>query len=199
MMDNDELYNTWKGVVAKVSKKVARQFPELEQSDLYQDLFLWIMENNPAREKDDFAFRTLELVALDTAWKYRRQYLAATGQYYYRPQDVRTIVKTYLFNEEYWKTSVKIDEHPLANGDRGSATLDFEDRVAVYADIAKAFDNLSDNYRAVIEKAYRDGDKLTDAEQKRCERAIDRMTDHLNYTRSLPEDARGDYGKKQSK
>lgn len=182
---SDELYEKWKVVVAKVAKKVARTFPEVEEEDLYQDLFLHIFESKLEKQSDDFAFRTLELLANDIAWRYRRESLAANGQYLYRPMDVRKIVSEYLFNEEYWKKSIVIDEQIATNGDRVSETLDFEDRVAVYADMAKAFSQLPESYQDIVERVYRDGETFDNnsPERKRLDRAIDRMTDYLNYSR----------------
>lgn len=182
---NDELYEKWKGVVARVAKKVARNFPEVEEEDLYQDLFLLITESKLEKQSDDFAFRTLELAANDIAWRYRRKSLAGNGQYLYRPMDVRKIVSEYLFNQEYWKKSIVIDEMVARSGDRVSVTLDFEDRVAVFSDMAKAFEQLPDSYQDIIERVFRDGEVLDNnsSERKRLDRAIDRMTDYLNYSR----------------
>lgn len=185
----DGLYEKWKGVVARVARKVARTFPEVEEEDLYQDLFLWIFENDPDQHRDKaenwdaFSYKMLEAVAVDVAWGYRRQALMTSGNYLYRPDDIRTILKEYTFNEEYWKKSIVIDQQPLGNGDRYSETLDFEDRVAVFVDVAKAFDSLPESFKDIIEKNYRDGEELNSTERKTLTRAIDRMADYLNYSR----------------
>lgn len=181
----DELYENWKGYVARASRKIARQFAEIEEEDLVQELFLWVFSEKP--DHTNSPMRLAELRARDIAWDYRRSYMANSGQYLYRTEDVRKILKELAYLDEYWDHSIKLDVQPLKSGNTGVSSLTLEDRVVLVVDVQEAFKFLSPNYKGVIEKAYRDGVRFApdSAEERQLSRAVDRLTDYLNYKEHL--------------
>ncbi len=183
--DLDELYEAWKGYVARASRKIARQFAEIEEEDLTQELFLWIFSDKP--DVSQSPMRTAELKARDISWDYRRSYMANSGQYLYRTEDVRRILKELAYLDEYWDHSIKLDIQPLKSGNTGVSTLTLEDRVVLVVDVQEAFKFLSANHKQIIERAYRDGIKFApdSAEERQLSRAVDRLTDYLNYKEHL--------------
>lgn len=180
-LEINDLYEAWKTDVARAAKKIARQFAEIDEEDLVQELFLWVFSEKP--ERTGFAYRMTELKAKDIAWDYRRSYMANSGQYLYRNEDVRKILKQIAFEEDYLTHPLTTGTQPLKSGNTGVDTLDFEDRVVYKIDVLETMTKLSPSYREIILRAYRDKEQMVpdSADERRLSRAVERLTDYLNY------------------
>jgi hypothetical protein len=181
----DPLYDNWKGLVTQVAQLVAREFPEVEPDDLYQDLWVEVVRRNEP-EPNDYSFNALLKVATQAAWGYRKQSLTLTAQYAYRTADVKQLVQKYLFNDDYWRNSVTIDAQIIGDG-IARDVVPVDERTAVRADIEYAYSRLSESDRRVMEKAYREGLQLSNPERMRLWRALAKMTDTLNFYRGTCE------------
>lgn len=203
-MIKDERYDNWKELVSSVSKSVARDFPGVEAADLYQELWLWIYTYGN-QHPDGSSKKALRTVANKAAWSYRRQQLTLNDQYAYRVADVRRVVEYYLFDDRYVDTGILMDDEVMGvvtgvYGDagvvrsdqekpfvvdaiRGNVPVDYVDRIVAKTDVEVAFRRLNERDQEILIRIYRDGLESTAAETKRAYRAIEKMTDYLNYNR----------------
>lgn len=203
-MIKDEKYENWKELVARTAKSVAREFPGVESTDLYQDMWLWIYTHGRL-DPDSMSGKILKTVATKAAWGYRKQHLTLNDQYAYRIPDVRRLVEYYLFNEDYYDRGILMDDEVMGvltgvYGDtgtvrpdqerpfvvdaiRGNIPIDYTDRIVAKSDIEIAFSRLPDKDKEVLIKIYRDGQEATVAEARRAYRALEKMTNYLNYRR----------------
>lgn len=168
----------WSGVVEKIGKFVARDFPGIEWEDLTQDIWVHLLEREqkgPLPSPDaDGVMRALKREAERIAWRRRKEDLRSTSQYDYRPSDVRRILET-SFNYMDWPRGPVPDD---AKSDDGLAAFD------IRSDISAGLDRLSQSHRNAILGRYRDGNMSTgDAQKKMLYRAVDALTDILNTYR----------------
>lgn len=178
----DEKYYNWKDLVAKAASTVSKEFYEVAAEDLYQDLWVYVYAECP-EFPDEYAFLRLLRAGLRSAWEYRRQTLYLSAQYTYRVADVKRLARAY-YSIDLIAQPVRIDLQPVGGRDVGSPDSDFAERVAVKLDIEYALEALSSGDRRIVEKAYREGVRLNQTERKRLQRAIERMTDVLNFYRA---------------
>jgi hypothetical protein len=166
-------YSLWEDIVTKTARFVARDFPEVEEEDLFQDLMLWVLQNK-ALKNPDAPYTTTGLFkrAVAIAWGYRKQSLYITSQYSYRTSDVRKILETAFDLTEWANGYVPEDAKELSS----------DDKLIVHADIKRAFMYLSDSYKKSIFLRYALKDKPTDQSgYDRLRRAVEKLTDILNF------------------
>lgn len=155
----------------------------MEAQDLYQDLFLYIITEVTAKPSDNRAYAILKRFATKKAWEYRNQALRLTAQYSYRPIDVRRLCQQYLFNPDYVRQGITIDDQPRGDDETASSGVQMEDRMVIAADVQWAFSKLNASDQQLIRKQFQFGDPLTHPEKQAVSRAIDKMTNNLNYYR----------------
>lgn len=170
-----DLYTLWKPTVEKICKKTARDFPEVTYEDLYQDLFLWILETpqlkHPSRRE---TVKVIERQARHMAWEIRAGFQYQYDRYLYRPSDVREILKT-SFDTSHWQVGFVPED----------AWSDAEDQLIVHADVSWGYSFLPDNYKKILFRKYvlHDEYEHNSAEHKMFYRAIDRLVFVLNVYR----------------
>lgn len=172
-MNKQEKYSRWEDLVSRTARFVARDFPEVDEEDLFQDVMLEVLTNDKLVNPDDFGMPTaLSRFATKKAWEYRTQGLYLSVQYAYRPSDVKRILQTVFLDEGARFTYQPEDMESFYE----------DDRLVANSDIKYAFDRLPPQYKEIIFKVFAlkwEFDNNS-AERKRLNRAIDRMVQILN-------------------
>lgn len=165
-------YDLWIDLVRKVSNMVIDNFPEMEVEDLEQELIMAVLGDASFVSPDDsFAARNLKLRADKIAWKNRRSALYLSAQYSYRTGDVKRLLECGVLSQD--------PRTVTPPGDYGSS---LDDRVVCVADVTKAFTYLPAQYKKCLYKKYIYGvTEFTPAEAQQIKRAVNRLTDILNY------------------
>jgi DNA-directed RNA polymerase specialized sigma24 family protein len=167
----------WTTLIERAARFVAADFPGVEAEDLRQDLWVIVLEKGLDPEHHGAA-SLLEKIAKHKAWEYRKDHLYDTSQYDYRQSDVRELLET-TFQRDAWQGA-------WAPADAAS-----EDRMQGFemrADIKIAWEKLPESYKKVIFMRYALGDTLPNNERVRLTRAIDRLTEILNFYQTEPEE-----------
>lgn len=163
----------WMKLIPKAAKFVCSDFPDIEQADIEQDLWVAVLENpnlDPTREG---VSTILVRLARSKAWEYRKEQLVWTSQYSYRTSDLRLILEN-VYHPECWGSS------PIPNDAKSTD----KNKVDVFADVSWGIAQLPKQYRKAIETRYRDGVVLpAGAERTKLNRAIRRLADVLNFYR----------------
>src|SRR5678809_115768 len=131
MMSKD-LYSLWEEPLRKASSQVVRNFTDLDEEDIFQDLMVFILETPGVGNPDNPAvLSTLNKKAMSVAWEYRKSHLAGTSQYSYLASDVKKILEV-AFDRETWE-SVTLPDDQLSefHDDKWVANID------VYSAVAK--------------------------------------------------------------
>jgi DNA-directed RNA polymerase specialized sigma24 family protein len=178
---NDEIFDTWRETVAKTAAFVTRDFPDIEEEEVRQELWLFVCENHKKLQTPDKGGSVKALIrcANNFCWEQRKQQLHITSQYSYRTSDVRKILETVFDYSQWDRTKVPDD-----------ARSEFNDVfMEVAADVKASYDKLPTQYQQIIYVRYALGETLrTSAERERLKRAIARLCDYLNYYRGKPVD-----------
>ena len=170
---SEDKYTQWRDIVSKTAYFVAKDFPDVEVEDLFQDLMTYVLGNNHLKSPDaEHVPSGLYKRAVKFAWEYRKQSLYITSQYSYRTSDVRKILET-VFNHNQWATSFLPDD---------AKSLSDDDRLVVNSDIKRAYDALSETYQVALFTRYAlkvipDNSK----EKSRLNRAVEKLTDFINF------------------
>ena len=170
---SEDKYYKWEELVSKTARFVARDFPEVLEEDLFQDLMTYVLENKRLANPDIKGVTTaLYRQAVRLAWEWRKQALYMSAQYSYRTTDVRKILET-LFDRSDWEVSYLPDD---------AKSLSDDDRLIVNVDLKVAYDRISPVYREVLFDRYALGIIPAEgAPKKRLQRAIEALTDALNF------------------
>lgn len=170
-------YTLWEDIVAKTSRFVARDFPDVSSDDLFQDLMMYVLSNKNLRNPDgEHVASGLYKRCVKFAWEYRKQSLYLTSQYSYRTSDVRKILET-LFDYRDWTHSFLPDD---------ARSLSDDDRLVVNSDVKRAYETLSEIYQVSIFKRYALKQIPTaTGDKERLRRAVERMADYLNFYKSV--------------
>lgn len=104
--------------IDRVSRHVARDYPDIDWEDVRQELALFVVKNGKSiklREVGGNPRRLLVLVANQYCKDQRTQHMTLSPQYAYRPSDVALILETaYLYrsSSDYVPADAR---HPLSN------------------------------------------------------------------------------------
>ena len=168
----------WSALIEKSARFVAHDFPGVDEDDIIQSLWEMVLKNRHRLDID--AGKTSGILVKSAkliAWEQRKNDLYATGQYNYRPSDVRKILKDAISNETWNNTFVPIDAKSMTNIDSWD----------VSADVKWAFRKLSEQQKEAILKWLLPNEiELSTAERKRVDRGVDKITDMLNFYRTRP-------------
>jgi len=176
---SEDFYSVWEGDVSRIATFVAKDFPDVDAEDISQEMMLWLWEkgrvkfNNPDAAG---ASTALFWLAKKIAGDYRRQHLTISSQYSYKTSDVKQILES-IFSVEDWATAF-IPEDCRAE--------EFDEHMAIYSDVAWAYENLPAQYQNAIYGRYYHGIEYeSDSNGRRTlNRAIEKLADVLNtYSR----------------
>lgn len=171
IIDSDRLLRK----AAFVSRRVAGDYPGIEVSDIEQAIHLYIAENRSTFEQTEteaglekFMYRAGRAYAS----KERYDYLNHSAAWVYTPSEIRAIFEEAFFNPVVWETM------PVKDDSR--TTLTAKGIVVCLWDISEAFDSLPINDQIALHTRYEYGVPTSKTEDKRIERAIDKITDRVN-------------------
>lgn len=167
-------------IIRSIARGVCNDFPNVDHEDIAQDLWIWVMQGEGYIDPKTPGMKSLLWKrARALAWEVRKEQLQATAQYSYRVSDVRLILET-CFDYTDWPDSF-VPKDAKEGEDDGMAGLE------VRIDTVIAFRRLTPEMQGYILERYRDR-KIYDSqskERKRLDRAVKRLTDHMNdYYRS---------------
>ena len=170
----DAKYALFQDIVRKTAKFVARDFPEVDWEDLFQDVMLEVLSNDKiVSPEDDHISTGLYRIATEHAWEYRKQALYISPQYSYRTSDIRKILET-AFNPSAWDSSFLPDD---------ARSMSQDDRLVINSDIKRGMNYLPPDYVEALFKRYALKESTTkgSAAEKVLQRATERLTDVLNF------------------
>lgn len=219
---SQNIYDAWSSTINRITRSVARDFPDVSPEDLAQDLWVVVLENQWDNPDITGAVYVLRRVARATAMKYRTQQLSVSVQYAYRPSEVRKILAK-VFDHQDWPTrsvpgfthngehlpqwglaeddregvefvgqynrlprvEVKAEDAILVGAVSGPAA-DWDERMAGFSDVKRAWQLLPKQYKIAILKKYGlDQEPEGEAAERQLRRAVERLTAILNSYRSL--------------
>lgn len=170
----------------RIADSLAIQWPGIDSDDIRQEMVAKVLEDMASlnRHKDG------EKIAIGLAKKRGIQYCSTERQYWqnqtaewiYTPREVRALLAEF-FLADAWEDAPKRPENgQTITGDGISVAL---------MDIRSAYHAISEGDQATILTAFRAGEKpADDAERKRRNRAVDRVTAYLNRRMSARESDR---------
>ena len=162
-------YEAWAPLVERVAQYVARDFPEVEEEDLAQDLFLFAYERG-ADVDHPYAEKDLRAEAKKIAWKYKLAGTMVAPESAYRTADVMKKLDLIFSHEE--------DQLPPADPAK------LTDNWVGDSDLQYAYNHLGTAFKRHIYERFALGIFPEDERaQERLYRAIVRMTDLLNMYR----------------
>lgn len=169
---SENLMETWDDIISRAARWTAHDFPNVTSDDLYQDLWVFVLETPALDPNNPGVYTVLARKAKTIAWDQRRADLQFTAQYSYRTSDVREILEG-IYEYESWARGYCPAD--AIGGDRMGS-------VDVRADVTWAMEKLPSQYREIIESRYRNNTQFEahSAERRRLNRAIKRLTDTLN-------------------
>jgi len=154
-----------------VARRTARAWPGFEVEDLEQHIWVELLPKWGSLTGDDRLMKAAaERVARVHCIKERYDFMMASSEYVYTPQEVRALFRECFFDEG--AREALPDHHDTVYA--GGVACGIWDLDAVY-------EKLTDSQRSVIEGRYLFGVTLTDAEEKRLSRAIEAATRQLNW------------------
>lgn len=175
-MDLSE-YESWDDILLRVSASVSRDFPDVSKDDIYQQLWVVILEpSNKITLKMPGLVNILYKIANRFAWQQRKEHLSVTPQYAYRSSDLKKILEAVAFRNDWYHTFVPDD----ARSELGCDSLELS------AEVAWGLQRLQDRHPEYYEAIYRRYilqiiPHNASAERKRLNRAIDALAEILNW------------------
>lgn len=176
---SEDFYTVWEGDVAKIAAFVAKDFPDVDAEDISQEMMLWLWEKGRHKfntPDSSGAGTALYWLAKKVASDYRRQHLSLSSQYAYKTSDIKQILES-IFSVEDWAGAF-IPEDCRAE--------EFDEHMAIYSDVAWAYENLPVQYQNAIYGRYYHGIEY-DADtngRRTLNRAVEKLADILNtYSR----------------
>lgn len=174
-----DLYSLWEEPIRKVAKSTVRNFTDLDEEDIFQDLMVFILENKRVGSPDNPAvMSTLAKKATSVAWEYRKNHLAGTCQYSYLASDVRKILEV-AFDRDAWEAVTLPDDQISEFHD---------DKWVANIDVFTAVTKLPMTYKLALVARYRYGITPKDGNARNLlSRAVLRTVDYLNAGRVYEE------------
>lgn len=177
---SEDLYSVWGDLVRRTASFVCRDYPDVEREDMQQELFIFILSNRGKLRYPDQvgAASALSKQAQFIAGQIRAQHLQLSAQYSYRTSDVRSILQT-VFDRQDW-SSVRIPDD--ARSEYNDVFLE------INSDVSRAWKSLGHSQKVAIFEKYALNSPPEDAAaRKRLQRAIEQLTDSLNWYRRQPD------------
>lgn len=190
--------------IIRVSKDVAKDYPDIDWEDVHQEVALFVIQHGKSiklREEGGNPRWFLKRVAQAYCKAQRTQHLSLTPQYAYRPSDVKKILET-LFEQNPGLQYVPDDARdPLSStfttydeqGAFKSVDVDpfhFSDAMEVSSDVKSALRRIKPEYREAIFNRYVLGivPENSSWERKKLNKAVNDLTLKLNsYRGSIAE------------
>lgn len=159
-------------LIGKISKYIAADYPDVEESDMHQELCLFVIKNGKSiknREQGGNPNWLLKRVAHHYAKLERTQQLQLSMQYNYRLSDVQRILETAWASEEIINTYVPDD----------AVSLDGNDSIEVGSDVRAALERISKEDRIILFRRYALKEVPTNSSYER--KQLNRATKNLVY------------------
>jgi hypothetical protein len=158
----------------QAARKVAQGYPGIDHEDIRQEILTaaWSNPNSLEGLTDAQLVKTFKSTGNRYAATERYDFMHHSAQYVYTPAEVRVLFGAF-FNRGLWeKAPLKDDSTRVSAGGV----------VVALWDLDKAYDLLTSDERVVIAKKHDEfpDDALSPADQKRYERAIDKVVRSLN-------------------
>ncbi|MFE7313789.1 hypothetical protein ACFU7T_11875 [Streptomyces sp. NPDC057555] len=171
---NPEIIDTAK----KAATRLARENSYCEADDIEQFILLryWESRDRFTGYAPEALYSIFRNIGLEHCKAERLHYTYNTAEWIYTPREIRNILKHAYYCEDGRELI------PNRKDDLIRVTNDPKSVAVAIWDIDEAMAGLSEEHHASIERAYLHGDKPKhgSAEQKRLQRAIDRLTERLN-------------------
>lgn len=176
-MDDLDFIDGWQELCKRVSQWTSYDFPDVDAEEVESQLYVFLTERKlwtKDPESEGYA-RALQKRANVFAWGERKEHLILTSQYSYRVRDVSILLET-LFDYRLWSDATVPDD---AKSYENSAATD---GIEMTADVSRAYDLLSDDYKQSIRSRYADNCRPDrgSPEYKRLSRAKSKLTSILN-------------------
>jgi len=171
---SEDVCSAWAKDVNRTAAFVSGDFPDVEREDLTQHLFMKLLENQQYLKSPEERGATTMLLwwAKAYAKSVRTEHLQLSPQYSYRTSDIRDILHV-VFQQQDWE-SVEVPD---------DARSEFRDVfLEINIDVKRAFEKLGEKQKLVIfEKYAMSIDPVDPAGRKRLSRAIEALTDRVNF------------------
>lgn len=168
-----------------IARKIAREFPGIESSDIEQEIFLYCAENKGSIARTTHTDSGLEGIMIKAGRKYaareRYAFLNYSAEWIYTPDEVRGIFEEAYFDADAW------NEAPVKDD---GMTIRAKGIVVSLWDIQGAFEALSVEDQIAIRSRYEYGIPGDPSERKRLQRAIDKVTQRINGRMAAKSDTR---------
>ncbi|WP_328691423.1 hypothetical protein OHA74_20850 [Streptomyces phaeochromogenes] len=166
--------NEWLLYAKKVAKSFAYQFQGIDEDDIFQEMAILLYTKEEqlkaTARTDSYVKKCLQNISWNYCMKERGSTIFYTDQYDYRPESVRLLLEQYYAGSA---GKVTVPEE--------MKTVHKDDDLAVYGDISRVVDELSETHQEALENKYMMGiDPETAAERKALSRAVSRVTQVLN-------------------
>lgn len=170
MFDLDE----WLEYAKKVAKSFERSFPGIEWEDIYQEMAITLVtkgeEIQAAAFTDSRLKRALQNVSYNYCMKERDSAFFYSDTYDYRADYVRILLGDFYAGNT---KTLFVEE--------GAKSVRGDDNLAMYGDISRGLEMLSDTHREALEAKYADGESPTTATgRKALSRAMNQLVKVLN-------------------
>lgn len=152
MTTAEEFIVKWYEEAESIARRHAARTPGLDADDLRQELAVYIMENRQRLEgmPSGSVAVILDKQAAFVSREARSEFMYHSGQYLYRPDEVKEALPAFFKYEEWESAPVDVDAHDL----RG-----FEGPT-VCADISASWDRLTEVQRDVLRRAFLTGGEV---------------------------------------
>ncbi|MEU3599867.1 hypothetical protein ABZ714_14240 [Streptomyces sp. NPDC006798] len=169
--------NEWLDYAKRVAESFHRTFERVETEDIYQELAIELV----LKEKQLVAaFESLErpesytrVLLRNRAWGYcmkeKNAFFVQTDIYDYQTEDVRIMIEQYLGGT---REGMMVPED--------AKSVHGDDDLAVFADIARVVDGLSEADQNRLENYLMNSDSKDEATRKAYSRVVRKVTDTLN-------------------
>lgn len=173
---NGKLALEWDNIIRKVCRFIRNDFPDVDFEDIIGELWCYVLSHTKVLEAGPNSYGITTILgrhAKKLAWNVRKEQLQYSAQYLYQNTAVRQILET-TFDYRDWPDGwVPRDAH----------SRDGTGPVDVRADVTWGLDHIPPQYKEAILNRYRLGMEpvVGGAERRRLNRAIQRLTDVLNW------------------
>ncbi len=174
---SEEESQQWYDIITRAARFVVSDFPDIEFEDITQEFWVELLGKGTRPDVTRPGVTKIVQRRLKKyAWDIRKEQLERSAQYSYRTSDVRVILETMFFKEEWYGGFVPEDAKSLS-------PPNMTDAIDLRADVTWAFSTLPEAYRAAITARYlhQREPEVQSKERRQLNRAIQRLTDRLNH------------------